>query len=126
MIGSATTEFVDVEGVGFGRVNLGGFDHFPGAGAPRGCTNEGDCLGLKPWLGDCEFRLWRTGLRWVSASAGGFCGTGLAHFEIGGVHFPRPTDVDVVRSDGGVVDLMSETLHVFGRALTWMKPQVKV
>jgi len=61
------------------------------------------------------------GVSWPSALVCGFCGSGLAHFEIGGAHFPRPAGVDVVRGDGRAVGLLLETSHPLGRALTCVK-----
>ena len=116
-INSFATNWVDVEGVDFGGENIGGLDHFPGAGAPR-CGVKTDEFGPGPRLGGWEgrrFWLRRAGLSWPSALNGG---PGLAHFEIGGAHFPRPAGVDVVSGEGGGVGLLLEIPHPLGDALT--------
>lgn len=127
VIGPSKTCFADVEGGGFGGVNPGGLDHLPGTGTPCGCLKGTEGFSPKPRFGEgevCEFCLRRTGLHWLSASTGGLCGLGLAHFETGGAHFPRPAGVDVVNGEGGAFGLLLETSHPLGRALTWMKQRV--
>lgn len=115
--------FVEVEAVGLSGVSPEGLDHFPDAGAPRGGMKETDGLGLRPRFGDreaCEFCLRIGGLFRLSVWTGGFCDSGLAHFEIGGAHFPRPAGVDVVSGDGGGAGLLGIS-HALGRALTCVK-----
>ena len=129
MIVSPITRFADVEGVDFCEVSPGGFDHFPGAGAPRGCIKETEGLGL--WFSPGErkvrgFRLGKTGLSGFSAPAGFFCEFGLAHFEIGGAHFPRPAGEGVASGDSGSFDLLLGTSHPSGRALICAKQRVNV
>ena len=59
-----------------------------------------------------------TGVLRTSELTGGFCGSGLAHFEVGGDHFPIPAGVDGVSGDGGAVCLLLEKPHPVGCALT--------
>lgn len=122
-----TEGFAKVEERGSDGANPGG-DHFPGAGAPRGGVKEADGFGPSPRLGvrkTCGFCLRGAGLL-LSISTGGFCGSGLAHFEIGGAHFPIPAGVDVVSGDGGAVGLLLEKPHPVGCALTCAKRRVSV
>ena len=128
-IGSCTADFVRVEGVGCDGANPGGLDHFPGAGAPGGGMEETDGLGLRPRLGGRDvfwFRLCVMGLFWLFALIGGSCDSGFAHLEIGGAHFPRPAEVDVVSGDGRAVSLLLETSHPLVRALTCVKQRVGI
>ena len=113
--------------MGLGGVNPGGLAHFPGAGSPRGCLKEAEGLVLTPCLGQgevCGFCLCWAGFPWFPAPTGGFCGSGLAHFEMGGAHFPRPDGLDVVSGDGEVVGLLLERPQPLGCALTWTKQRV--
>ena len=64
------------------------------------------------------------GLLLFSALAGGFSDPGLAHFEMGWAHFPRPAGEGVVSSDGGGVGLPLGISHALGRALTCTKQRV--
>ena len=108
---------------GFSGVNPGGLDHFPGAGASRGGVKETEGLGLRPRLGAKESRglcLCGMGLFWLSALASGSYCLGLAHFEIGGAHFPIRAGVDVGDSGGGVVGLLPVRPHPFGCVITWV------
>ena len=89
--------------------------------------SEEDGLSPKPRLGRRKARgfcLSGASLSRLSASTGGF--GGLAHFEIGGAHFPIPAGEDVVSGDGGAVGLLSRIPHPFGRALTCMEQRVNV
>ena len=104
-----------------------GLDHFPGAGASRGCTKVVDGLSPNPRLRGKEVRgfcLSGASLFRLSVLTSGFCG--LAHLEIGGAHFPIPAGVDVVSGDGGAVGLLSRILHPPGRALTCTTQRVSV
>ena len=115
-----------VGGKGFCGPNPEGLDHFPGAGVLRGGAEEEDGFSPKPRLGASkvsEFCLRGTGLLRLSTLTGG---SGLAHFEMGGAHFPIPAGVDDVSGDGGAVDLLLGKPHPSGCALTCVKQCVSV
>ena len=121
VISPPTAGFVDVEEVGSVGAKPVGLDHLPDAGAPRGCMKEAEGLGTWSYRGEscgCLFRLCGIDSAWIFTLACRFCGSGLAHFEIGGAHFPRPAGVVVVSSEGGAAGLLSGTSHVPGRAVT--------
>ena len=112
-----------VEGRECGGTNPGGLVHFPGTPALRGCTEGADGLGLRPRLGVgkvCGFCLCGVGLFWPSTFSG------LAHFEIGGAHFPIPAGGEDVSGDSGAVELVFGISHPLGLALTCMKRRVSV
>jgi len=118
-----------VEGKGFGVVSPGCLDHFLGAGEPCDGVREEDGFGPRRrfWVREiCGFCLRGTGPVWTSALTAGFCGSGFAHFEIGGAHFPIPAGVDDVSGDGGAVGLVLEKPHPVGWALTCVKQYISV